>query len=232
MFILNIFRKKKFLLCSLVFIIILSSNLTFSSCYSSTSDTEILYSTAIKKTVEIRCYNTKDKIGYATGCVVANEGKILTNKHVIMSNDNFFQHIEIRFFNDDAFIPATILKVSETDDLALLKIDHETEDAFTIGRNVKGGEHIFILGNPNGFGLSFSEGTVSAPLRYVKYKEKDIKTTQISIVINEGNSGGPLFNTNGELIGLITFRLHNHSGEIIQGVSFALHHSIIKQFLE
>ena len=207
-------------------------NLTFSACYSSVSNTEILYSTAIKKTVEVRCYDTKDKIGYATGCVVANDGKILTNKHVIMSNDGFFRYIEVRFFDNDDFIPAIILKVSETDDLALLKIEYKTEEIFTIGRGVKGGESIFIIGNPNGFGLSFSEGTVSAPLRYVKYNEKEIKTTQISIIINEGNSGGPLFNANGELIGLITFRLRNSSGEIIQGVSFALHYSVIKQFLE
>ena len=65
-----------------------------------------------------------------------------------------------------------------------------------------------------------------------QYNGKEIKTTQTSIIINEGNSGGPLFNADGELIGLITFRLRNGSGEIIQGVSFALHYSVLKDFLE
>ena len=72
--------------------------IVFSSCASTSTvfDIENLYSDTIKETVEIRCYDTEDNnIGYATGCVISKDGQILTNKHVIMSNDNIFQHIEV-----------------------------------------------------------------------------------------------------------------------------------------
>lgn len=229
---LKIYKKSR--LTSICFLggIIFFLMIVFSGCSSVAFDTEKLYFEAMKKTVEIRCYNTEDNIGYATGCVISKDGQILTNKHVVMSDDNIFQYVEVRFYNNENFIRADVLKVSETEDLALIKIEQDTKDVFTIGQSVKGGESVFTIGNPDGFGLSFAEGTVSSPLRYVEYNGKEMKTTQTSIVINAGNSGGPLFNTNGELIGLITFRLRNGSGDIIQGVSFALHYSVIKQFLQ
>ena len=174
---------------------ILFLTVIFSSCTSTVFYTEELYSEVIKKTVEIRCYNIEEKFSYATGCVVADDGQILTNKHVVMRDNHIFQYIEVRFFDDEDFIPAKVLKVSETDDLALLKIERKTKDVFTIGQSIKGGESVFTIGNPNGLGLSFSRGTVSAPLRYVKHQGKEIKTIQTiqtSIIINEGNSGGAL----------------------------------------
>lgn len=224
-------KGKLQIICFLVSIILFSV-ISFPSCTSTTSDTEKLYSDTIKKVVEIRCYNAEDNIGYATGCVISNDGQILTNKHVIMSNDNFFQHIQIRFYNSNNFIPASILKVSATEDLALIKVKQETKNIFTLGRSINGGERVFTIGNPNAFGLSFIEGIVSSPLRNVKHNGNEMKTIQTSITINEGNSGGPLFNVDGELVGLITFRLRNGSSEIIHGVSFALHFSIIKDFLK
>lgn len=220
---------KKFITFILSFLLI---TFTLSGCNKTSFNTEKLYAEAIEKTVEIRSYNTEDKFAYATGCVISKDGKILTNKHVIMSEGEVFQHIEVRFYNSNNFISASIFKISETDDLALIKINKETSNFFNIGHNVKGGEKIFTIGNPNGFGLSFSAGVVSSPLRYVKYNGSEIKTIQTSIVINSGNSGGPLFNNYGELVGLITFRLRTNSGEIIQGVSFALHYSVIDLFLE
>ena len=231
----KIYKKSKLSIICFLVGMTLFLGIVFSSCASTSTvfDIENLYSDTIKETVEIRCYDTEyNNIGYATGCVISKDGQILTNKHVIMSNDNIFQHIEVRFYDNNNFMPASILKVSETEDLALIKIEQGTKDVFTIGQSIKGGERVFTIGNPNGFGLSFAEGTVSSPLRYVRYNGKEIKTTQTSIIINEGNSGGPLFNADGELIGLITFRLRNGSGEIIQGVSFALHYSVLKDFLE
>lgn len=226
----NILVKK--IICG-IFVVVASCIIAFSGCLSTTAkDTIELYNDAIKKTVEIRCSNAEDKTGYATGCVVSDDGEILTNKHVVFSDDAFFDKIEVRFYNSDNYIPAVIAKISETDDLALLKIDEPTKDCFLIGRTVAGGEKVYTIGNPNGYGLSFSEGVVSSPLRYVKYKGETIKTTQTSITINEGNSGGPLFNAKGELVGVVTFRLRTVSGSILNGMSFALHNSIVGHFIQ
>ena len=150
-------------------------------------DTIELYNDAIKKTVEIRCSNAEDKTGYATGCVVSDDGEILTNKHVVFSDDAFFDKIEVRFYNSDNYIPAVIAKISETDDLALLKIDEPTKDCFLIGRTVAGGEKVYTIGNPNGYGLSFSEGVVSSPLRYVKYKGEGLSLPLKSFQVYPGS---------------------------------------------
>lgn len=211
--------------------VLLGTAALFGCSSETTADTVKIYNEAIKKTVEIRCSDSENKVGYATGCVVSNDGQILTNKHVVLSEDAFFEKIEVRFYNSDDYIMATVVKISETDDLALLKIDKETKDCFSLGQVIYGGERVYTIGNPNGYGLSFSEGVVSSPLKYVKYKDDEIKATQTSITINEGNSGGPLFNEKGELVGIVTFRLRNASGSILNGMSFALHHSVIKQFL-
>ncbi len=228
---LKTYEKHKANICFLVGLMFLCITVFF-SCFFTDSGIDKLYSETMKKTVEIRCYNTENNINYATGCVISEDGEILTNKHVIMTKDDIFQYVEVRFYTDDEFIRSEVIKVSETEDLALIKVNQKTKDAFAIGKSVKGGERVFTIGNPNGFGLSFTEGIVSSPLRYVKYEGKEIKTTQTSLIINAGNSGGPLFNTSGELIGLVTFRIRNNSGDIIQGVSFALHYSVLQQFLQ
>lgn len=226
----NILVKK--IICG-IFVVAALWIIAFSWCSSTVAKDSIeLYNEAIKKTVEIKCSSAEDKIGYATGCVVSDDGKILTNKHVVFSGDAFFDKIEVRFYNSDNYVSAAIAKISETDDLALLKIVEPTNDYFLIGRTVSGGEKVYTIGNPNGYGLSFSEGVVSSPLRYVKYKDETIKTTQTSITINEGNSGGPLFNAKGELIGVVTFRLRTVSGSILDGMSFALHNSIVEKFIQ
>lgn len=222
--------KRAFFSISICIFVLLSAANFLSGCMQSVSDTEIC-AEAIKKTIEIRCYNNDSGFGYATGCVVTDDGYILTNKHVVVSGGGFFQHIEVRFYNSDDYVAASVYKVSEDDDLAVIKIDKVTGDFFVVGNGLEGGESVFTIGNPEGFGLSFEKGTVAAPTRYVSYNGKLMKTTQVSMIINEGNSGGPLFNANGELIGLVTFRLRDSSNEVIQGIAFALHYSLINDFL-
>lgn len=75
-------------------------------------------------------------------------------------------------------------------------------------------------------------GVISSNKRNVIYNDKTINAIQTSLVINEGNSGGPVFNKNGELLGIISFRLKDKYGEVIQGVSFALPSSTLKTFLQ
>lgn len=182
--------------------------------------------------MEIRSKDATNSVAYATGCVISDDGKILTNKHVVMSTDSLFESIEVRFYNSNDFVRANLLKISETDDVAFIQIEQDTEAYFRVGTEIKGGERVFTIGNPDGIGLSFCEGVVSSPLRYIQHNGQTIKATQTSISINEGNSGGPLFNLDGELVGLMTFRWKNSTNEALQGVSFALHYSVIAQFLQ
>lgn len=225
--------KIKYFIVNFLFLIGIVIVILLTSCNNSTKliDTKELYSEAIKKTVEIRCSSEGTNYGYATGCIISNDGNILTNKHVVMHNGQLFENIEVRLYDAVEYHTANIVKISDTEDLALINVNISMLDSFTIGNSAIGGQNIYTIGNPNGFGLSFSEGVVSSPLRFIDYNGQQIKTIQTSIVINEGNSGGALFNEKCELIGLMSFRLRNSSGEAIQGVSFALHYSTILSFI-
>ena len=76
-----------------------------------------------------------------------------------------------------------------------------------------------------------TKGVISSNARRIIHNEDNILTLQTSLVINDGNSGGPIFNKNGELLGIISFQLNDSYGEIIQGVSFGLPISTIKAFI-
>lgn len=206
--------------------------LFFVGCQGSTVvDEAVLYADAIRKTVEIRCTNDGANYSYATGAVVSSDGKILTNKHVVVYGQTEFSTVQVRFYDKEDYEDARIVKVSANSDLALLSVDRECSGVFEVGGGVQGGQKVYTIGNPNGFGLSFSGGHVSSPKRLVSYEGNIIQAVQTSIVINEGNSGGPLFDDTGKLIGVVSFRLRDNQGEVIQGVSFALHIDTVNAFL-
>jgi serine protease Do len=206
----------------------------FASVYFFThNDTERIFDENILKVVEIKVSNDEETWGYATGFFIDSNGTILTNKHVVYnsSEDSNYSVIKVRLANVDEWLDAEVLKVSETDDLAEIKIDKEGTEYFKIESALSNGETIYTIGNPNGFGLSFTNGVVSSVLRNVIYNEQTIPAIQTSFVINEGNSGGPVFNDEGNLVGIISFRLKDKYSEVIQGVSFALPYATIKSFL-
>ena len=215
---------------SLALVLVLTS--FFMSKFIPKSD-ERIFDENINKVVEIRVSNDESSWGYGTGCFVANNGRILTNKHMVFSqtlNANY-DFVEVRLPTSNDFVPAEILSISQSADLATIKIEKTDCQYFNVSENIKNGQAIYTIGNPNGFGLSFTKGNVSATLRNVVYDNQTILAIQTSLVINEGNSGGPVFNQNGELLGLISFRLKDSSANVIQGVSFAVPAIEIKNFL-
>lgn len=207
----------------------------FASIYLFTSDkTDIVFNNNVLKVVEIKVSDDELTWGYATGFFIDNNGTILTNKHVAYNSSTSANYsvIQVRLANVDEWIDAEVVKVSETDDLATIKINKQNTSYFKMKDNITNGETIFTIGNPNGFGLSFTTGVVSSSERYVIHNEQSIKTFQTSFVINEGNSGGPVFDKDGKLLGIISFRLKDRNEDVIQDVSFALPSSTIKLFLQ
>ena len=122
-------------------------------------------------------------------------------------------------------------KISDCYDLALLKIDLNNTKYFKLAKKIRNGEKIYTFGNPNGMGISFLEGVVSNNDKVIVYNENKIETFQTSFVINEGNSGGPIFNKYGKLLGVISFRLKDDSLNIIEGVSFGISFKNIDIFI-
>lgn len=195
---------------------------------------ENIYNNAILKTVEIKMSDDGETWGYATGAFISSNGKIITNKHVVKNEQtqNLRTHVLVRMANENEYHNAEIIKVSQQYDLAIIKIDKENTPYFNFASSVENGETIYTIGNPNGFGLSFSSGVVSSNLRNVIFNGNTIQAMQTSFVINEGNSGGPVINKYGNLVGIISFRLKDSNSQVIQGVSFAIPITFIKEFFE
>ena len=226
---------KKILIINYSILIILFILNIFASIFFFTSNNSSqIFEENILKVVEIKVSDDELSWGYATGFFIDNNGTILTNKHVAYNSSTSANYniIQVRLANEDKWYDANVIKISENDDLATIKIDKTNTNYFKLKENVSNGETIYTIGNPNGFGLSFTSGVISSSKRNVIYNDQTIEAIQTSLVINEGNSGGPVFDKNGELIGIISFRLKDKYGEVIQGVSFALQSSTIKTFLQ
>ena len=76
-------------------------------------------------------------------------------------------------------------------------------------------EEVHTIGNSNGFGLAYSRGYIAMDSVYVHYENQNNIYINACIPVSEGNSGGPLVSSDGELLGIITFRLKNRNGEVI-----------------
>lgn len=201
---------------------------------SNSNKTENIYEDNIMKVVEIKTTNDETSWGYATGFFIDSNGTILTNKHVVYNStlNNDYNIIQVRLVNNNEWLSAQVVKISETDDLALIKIEKSNTHFFKLGKSISNGQPIYTIGNPNGFGLSFTKGIISSNDRNVIYNGQTIKTIQTSLVINEGNSGGPIFDKKGNLLGIISFRLKDKYSDVIQGVSFTLPIGTINSFIK
>lgn len=208
-------------------------NICASIYFFNVNNTEDVFEDNILKVVEIKVTDDEQTFGHATGFFIDSSGKILTNKHVVFNsetNENY-KSIYVRLATQEDYTRAEVIKISDTDDLAVIKVDFKNTKYFRLASSVNNGEGIFTIGNPNGFGLSFSSGVVSINSRNVIYNGKTINAIQTSLVINEGNSGGPVFNKDGKIVGIVSFRLKDKDGNIIQGCCFAIPVEKIKSFI-
>ena len=152
-----------------------------------------------------------------SGFVIDDEGHIVTNNHVIEGADL----IEVAFPNGDTFEAALIGRDPATD-IAVLKI--ETGDGIPAvpwgdSDTAEVGEWVIAIGNPFGYSGSVAAGIISARNRDISSGNYD-DFIQTDVAINKGNSGGPLFNMDGEVIGVNTAILSPSGGSV--GISFSV----------
>ena len=151
-----------------------------------------------------------------SGFVISEDGYIVTNNHVIEQADE----ITIEFFSGEE-LEATVVGTDPNTDLALLKVEADKPLPFVSWGNsdeARVGDWVMAMGNPLGQGFSVSAGIVSARGRALSGTYDDY--IQTDAAINRGNSGGPLFNMNGEVIGVNTAILSPNGGSI--GIGFAM----------
>ena len=157
------------------------------------------------------------RVALGSGFIISEEGYIITNYHVIENAEV----INVVLF-DNTEIEADIIGGDEKTDIALIKIDPPFElDKVAFGDSdaIRVGDWVLSIGNPFGLGGSVSAGIVSAKSRDIAAGPYD-NFIQTDAAINQGSSGGPLFNTQGEVVG-INSALFSTSGNNM-GVGFAI----------
>ncbi|HEY6919847.1 MAG TPA: DegQ family serine endoprotease [Tabrizicola sp.] len=161
-----------------------------------------------------------------SGFVISEDGFIVTNNHVIEGADS----IEIEFFSGER-LKAKLVGTDPKTDIALLKVESDKPLPFVSFGNsdlMRVGDWVMAMGNPLGQGFSVSAGIVSARGRQLQGSYDDF--IQTDAAINRGNSGGPLFNMDGQVVGVNTAILSPNGGSI--GIGFSMSSNVVSKVVD
>ena len=172
-----------------------------------------------------RQVQTPKRTAAGSGVIITSDGYIVTNNHVVDGADELTVTL-----NDNKEYSARIIGADATTDLALIKIDAKQLPAIIIANsdNVKVGEWVLAVGNPLGLNNTVTAGIVSAKARTMGQGVQSM--IQTDAAINQGNSGGALVNTRGELIG-INAMIYSQTGSNI-GYGFAIPTTIMNKVVD
>ncbi len=160
--------------------------------------------------------------GSGSGIVIDPSGYILTNYHVVSGSTAYVHLIDGRVF------PSTLLGFDEIRDLAVLKIDANSLTSARLEPNKKLslGDEVIAIGYPLGGDMTVTRGIISA---FTRLDQTDVEYIQTDAAVNPGNSGGPLIDITGNVIGIITSRYEwTSEGRVVQNVGFAISLSSIE----
>jgi len=155
--------------------------------------------------------------GEGSGFIVSPDGYILTNAHVVSNADE----VTVRLTDRREFT-AKVVGIDERTDVAVVKIDSKNLPTVHIGdpSKLRPGEWVIAIGSPFGFENSVTAGIVSATARSMPGENNFAPFIQTDVAVNPGNSGGPLFNMDGEVVG-INSQIYSRTGGYM-GLSFAV----------
>ena len=164
--------------------------------------------------------------GLGSGVIISPDGYIVTNNHVIDGA------VDIRVtMTDRRILPAKLVGADPLTDLAVIKIEGSNFPSVPLGDSTKlhPGQTVLAFGNPLGFRFTVTRGIVSAlnrPNPYAEDRRSPGEFIQTDAAINQGNSGGPLVNAHGEVIGINTFLISQNGG--FSGMGFAIPTQIVR----
>ena len=190
---------------------------------------EILAS-AEKYVIEIKTENDGPTLAFGSGVVISEDGLVVTNYHVVSylkdGRRESATAILGRFCSEEEYRPLTLLEYDLENDTALLKLESVAEKfsyaKLREGTDLEGGERVYAVGNTSNYGISISEGIIGVPLVNIEYSGIIRSVIQCDINIAEGNSGGALIDSKGQLIGITSFRTRDKSGNIVYGICYCV----------
>ncbi|MEA3208788.1 MAG: serine protease Do [Chthoniobacter sp.] len=170
----------------------------------------------------------REQNSLGSGVIVSREGHILTNNHVIAN----MEKIEVQL-TDGRSEPATLIGSDEQTDIAVLKIDARNLEPLPFGDSdqVRVGQMVFAIGNPFGLQETVTQGIVSAKGRRA-VNDSAVEFLQTDAAVNQGNSGGPLLNLRGEIVGINSAIYSNSEAGNWLGISFAIPANTARRTLE
>lgn len=169
--------------------------------------------------------------GAGSGFVIDKEGHVVTNYHVVEGAQRFF----VAFGNMEESYPAELIGFDKSNDIAVLKVKAPNSmlKPVQLGESdqLQVGQTAVAIGNPFGLGQTITTGVVSSIGRSIQAEQGRIISglIQTDAAINQGNSGGPLFDANGRVIGVNTMIFSPSGGSV--GIGFAIPISTVKRFV-
>ena len=185
-----------------------------------------LYDQCSKSIVAIKGYQDGvDGYYWGSGIILSEDGLILTNTHVIENCDT----ASVTLYDNSSYA-ATLVGADSTSDIAVLRIEATglTPASFGDSAELAIGDKVAAIGNPLGetFRMTLTDGIISAIDRGISYNGHSMTLLQTNTAINEGNSGGALFNMYGQVIGVTNMKMMS-SYSSIEGIGFAIPSSTI-----
>ncbi|MBO6016748.1 MAG: trypsin-like peptidase domain-containing protein [Oscillospiraceae bacterium] len=180
-----------------------------------------LYERCAPTIVSISAYQD-GKMGYSwgSGVIISEEGLVLTNCHVLEDCDS-----AVVTLSDGTEYDALLVGADAISDVALLKIEAKGLPVAELGESnqLRVGDRVAAIGNPLGetFRNTLTDGIISAIERGMTYNGRSMTLLQTNTAINEGNSGGALFNLQGQVIGITNMKMMS-SYSSIEGIGFAI----------
>lgn len=190
-----------------------------------------IYAKCAPSVVSVKA-TTEDSWMYSwgTGIIISEDGYIVTNTHVLGG----CTEAEIGLIDGTTY-EARLVGANASNDISLLKIDAKglTPAEFALTNGLQVGDSVSAIGNPLGesYRLTMTNGIVSAISREINRKGKIMNLLQTNAAINEGNSGGPLFNDRGQVIGITNMKIVAPS-DGVEGIGFAIPSDTVKDIVD
>lgn len=182
---------------------------------------QALYDQCIPSVVGVSARLSLSRASWGSGIVMTEDGYILTNTHVIEGASS----VDISLYDGTTY-EAKLVGADAVSDVAVLKIEAEglTPAHFADSNEVAVGDRAIAIGNPlsGTFSGTMTDGIISGVSRSVSYGGRTRSLLQTNAALNEGNSGGPLFNANGQVIGITNMKMMTTSTATVEGIGFAI----------
>lgn len=200
-----------------------SFTLQMSTSGGAALDFSDIYDKCVPSVVGIKSFvgDSPDYYGWGSGVIISPDGYILTNTHVIDDGDS----AKVVLY-DGSEHEAKLVGYDSQSDIAVIKIEAEglTAAEFASSSGLRVGDSVAAIGNPLSpdLRLTMTRGIISALNREISYNGTVMSLIQTDASINEGNSGGPLFNDRGQVIGITNMKMISTFGSGIEGLGFAI----------